>query len=803
MRAEASARLASVLLAWVSVAGCVAQDAPAPDAEEAAALPAPPLAPPAPTVQETLDALASRRAEPLALVGDVTVNVVLVGIDPALVDVEALRAALPPDYSPRIDFGPVHGEGMRSGILHRFRYEVRAAPDAFAEALFAQYPAFSREADIPGGEDGFLSQYDEMYGLGRAASGKVRLVDATKVEDWIEANREAHGLRFERPEATIFFLDSWTKHKLWADGYYWYSFDGELRPSHMSQNMRTWGGTHGFLLMDYSAAPNDEIMDNSGIVDAEALESLAVPVTAPEGTAYNDPPTWHYRGDTATIGQGALEKQVTLTSRVAHAVDAAVNVRIFGDYSFRPIFAERYHINLLLWHDGRSIIPTDSLGTLLDLEALRKGLNDELPWADVTVSYQAFVAPRDDPGMDRAIQRAKAEGAGSTLALAPIFNHVDANAARYKQGGPGAFDVVALLFMLEGHYGVFLPAASGGVGMYSPDGIGWGAITGVNDFLYVTQDRDMAYVAAHLMGVNAHEVGHFFGLSHAHNGYRRTPDGYVAYLDHTWSGTNTIMSYRVSPPTSDAFGRDILARAHALESLEATLRDLHSAYRALQAAGVEAAPPEVRSPTEAATAAFDASLSAYARGDYRGAVDAAIAARRAGREAMDAAGVRERDVVVERWTAEGVHHAGAKNAVLVWRPSVSPTGPYVDYRPIALTDDVERVTVRATWTNAPDSWGDFFVGWRTPIPPYVDAGPVNSAFSFADGVHDEVDEGPQDGAVTRSFSLDLNVFRSLRDAGVVEAGAGTQGMAVNGAYAVEVVLTYRDHGDGGAPGGAA
>lgn len=780
--------LALALLA-PGLAGCLSE----PALPAAAALSAP-LAPLPADVREGLDLLDARRAQPLVLDQEVTVNVVLVGLDPAWLDTDALRDALPGDYSPRIDFGEPRGDGFRSGIMHRVRYEVHEAPAAFADALFAFYPEASREVDAPGGPDGFLARYDAMYDLGRLESGKVHLVDARKVEDWIEARRDEHGLRFPGPERTVFLLDSWTRHKLWADSYYWYAYEEGAESGADARNLRAWGGTHGFLLMDWSAAPNDARTDNSGFATVDYVFG-SVPVHAPEGTAYNDPPTWHYGPDgVATIGKGPAQQRVALTDRAVHALDVAVNLRLLGDYIFRPAYAERYHVNVHLWHDGRSQVPTDALDGLLDLETLRRDLQAQMPWTDVQVHLTTYVAPRDDPGMDRVLTRAKAEGADGMLPVVPLLQHVDAHPERYKVDDPDGLNVMALLFVLEGHYAVVVPALGGGLAVLGPDGVGWGALTSVNDVVFLRQGRDVGYVGRYLTRVNAHEVGHFFGLPHAHDGTRRTPGGYEPWLDHTWSSTHTVMSYRVSPPTTDALHRDLLARAHALDNLERTLRDARSAYRALAAAGHDEAPPAVLAPLQDAARGHDEALRLYAEGRWQEAAEAAVAADRAAQAAMREAGVRAREEVAARWSASGVHSAGAKPAVFVFRPAVVPTGARLDYRPVAIPEDADRVTVRAFWNNTPASWGDFLVGWRVDVlGALVPATPADHVVHLGDGVHDEVEEGPTDGAVTRAFTLDLDVFPLLRGR-TVEMGAGTLGMAVDGAYEVEVLLELREHG---------
>lgn len=743
-------------------------------------------------VEEGLARVSKLGADPIVLPVDVTIHIVLVGIDEDRVDLAAIEADLPRDYSPRVQFG-MPRDGLRSGIVHHISYEFHFAPDAFADGLFAHYQTASREA----APTDFLVRYDRMYELGRAG-GSMRIVDAESVEDWIEENRDAHGLRFERPSYSLFFLDSWTQHRLWDDTYYWFEFVNDSRVTADVQNMRAWGGTYDFMFLDYAAAPNDSMNDNVGLAKADVCCGVSAPAFAPEGTAWNDPPAWHYGGgSTATIGV-AGQKTVTLSERIAHAVDVGVNIRLLGDYAFRPVYKETYHVNVHLWHDGRSIMPTDNLEDLLDGERLFSGLAAQMPWAHVTGSIHTYVAPRDDPGMAAALDRAKAEGAGAAIPLQPVYQYVDAHKEKYRQNDPDVFDVMALLFIFEGHYAFFLPVIVGGVAFTGPDGTAWGTVSSINDFRYVSSGMDMDEMVSSLTTINAHELGHFFGLTHAHDGSRRTADGYESFLDHTWSTTNTVMSYRTRPETTDTFHRDILARAHTLENLELTLRNTESAYRALAAAGIASTPPPILTLLQEASRGFDDATALHTAGAYQEAVVRAIEGRRASEAAMAAAGVRERDVVVESWSASGVHSVGVKTSAVAFRPAVAPTGVQFDYRPIAITQDVERVKVRISWTNEPASWGDFFIGWSTGAHPgLLNMGlvPYGMPVGLEGGVHDNADEGPLDGALEQWFILDIDQFPIFRELGELHMGAGVQGMAVNGAYDVEITVTYRDHGD--------
>jgi hypothetical protein len=756
-------------------------------------------------VTEGLREMLQARSEPRTMESNLTVNVVLVGMDPSLVDEDAVRDQLPKRYSPNVDFSKPRTGALRSGQQLDLSYELHGAPTAFAEDLFANYTKWAREHDYTdrgGPGPSFLERYDEMYDLGRA-DGTEHLVNATAVEDWMHEHRDAYGLDFQEPEATVFFLDSWTNHDLWKDDYYRYEFRQDNgAPGPENQAIRAWGGTHDFLFMDYSAAPNDVRDDQTGVDRVAVFGGISQRVPAAEGTAYNDPPTWHYDGNEAEIGKGPLRHTVKLGDRIAYATDVAVNLRLVGDYAFRPIYSERYHVNVHLWHDGRSAMPTENMAQYIDRDHLESSLQQEVPWANLTVSLDTYVAPEDDPGMAQALDTAKAEGGATYIPIAPVWKHVEANEEKYDNAPEDGFSVNALMFLLEGHYAFALPLVVGGIAFSGPDGTAWGTISSVNDAGYVGDGRDMHDTAQDLVGINAHEVGHFFGLPHAHDGSRRTDDGYEPFLSHTWSSTRTIMSYRTEPDTADRFHVEELARAHTRENLRQTTRNAESVYRALDARGAAGTPTGILEDLEAADQARAQAQAAFDEGRYRDAVDAAIDARKASERALEAAQVDEETVRVAAWTNEGVNSAGARWSAVSFEPSVTPTGVQFDYRKVEITPDVEEVTVRAHWNNTPSSWGDFFVGWsRSQKEPFVNAGPVpyGSPVSLGGGIHDPVAEGPQDGETTRSFTLDIDNFPIFRETGTLYMGAGTQGRAVDGAYKTEILVTYRDHGDDTVP----
>ncbi len=805
MPSRATSALLVVAMLTTGVAGCLTDDG---SLDSASTATGDPLDLSADRVTDGLERLLEARREPRTIQENVTVNVVLVGIDRDLVDTEQIASNLPKTYSPNVDFAKPREGLLRSGVAHQIDYAFHEAPDAFAEELFSQYERFSREVELAGpanatSETSFLERYDRMYGLDRA-DGTEHLVDATAVEAWIHAHRAEHGLEFEEPEATVFFLDSWTDHGLWEDDYYRYEFPQDTDPNSETRTLRAWGGTYDFLFMDYSAAPNEARDDNSNIQRVNIFGGASQPVPAAEGTAYNDPPMWHYDGDTATIGKGPLEKTVELTDRIEHALDVGVNLRLLGDYAFRPIYNERYHVNVHLWHDGRSQMPTEDLEQYIDRERLEGSLQQEVPWSNLTVSLDTYVAPEDDPGMARALEEAKAEGAGSYLPINPVWQHVDANQDRYDDAPEDAFSINALMFLLEGHYAFVLPVIVGGVAFSGPDGTAWGTISSVNDHRYVQNGMDMEETARSLVGINAHEVGHFFGLPHAHDGSRRTSDGYEPFLEHTWSSTRTIMSYRMNPYSADTFHVELLAKAHMRENLRHTLRNVESVYRALDADGLAETPDPVRDALGTASDARQQAIASFQQGSYRAAVDAAIEAREASEDALDLVGVAEAPVRVASWTNEGVDSVGVRWSAVALEPAVVPTGVEFDYRPVNLTEDVESITVRASWNNTPSSWGDFFIGWsRSQTEPVVNQGPVayGSPISLGGGIHDPVAEGPTDGQVTRSFTLDIDDFPVFRELDELYMGAGTRGRAVDGAYQVDITVTYRDHGDGTVPDG--
>lgn len=793
--------LLALLLVTAGQAGCLADDEPA-EVDPASARLA------ASSVDEGLAELEAHRSQPLELNANQTINVVYVGLDGSLVDEDQLREQLPDVYSPNVGFSKPRPEPLRSGLRVGLDYQFHQAPQAFASDLFSRYPDWSRQApyqyELAPEEAHFLDTYDRMYELGRA-DGDVHLVDAEAVESWIAENHAAYGLDFEEPEKTVFLLDAWSQHGLWKDDYYWYEFPSDQQPSAGTRSLRGFGGTNDFLFMDHSAAPNPTSDDNAELAATNVPgRGVQVGAPAPEGTAYNDPPIWHYEGEEATVGHGPYEKTVRLTDAIQHNLDVGLQLRMLPDYSGRPSYAENYHVNVLLYHDEHSIMPADDLEGVLDEERVFGALKAEVPWTNVTGSIDTYNLPDDDPGMAQALREAKAKAAGTYIPTQPVEEHVRAHEDTYDKGPEDARSLYALLFLLEGHYAFALPVVTGGISLETPEGTEWGAVSSVNDYRYVQSGQNMSAMARELERINAHELGHGFGLFHAHDGTRRTDDGYEFAVDYTWSQTRTIMSYRLIPYTADTFDRQALASAHTLENLQHTLRDTHSVYRTLDASGASEVPEGIQERLARADEHQQQARRLLEQGHPIQAVSAAIDARRAAEQALEATDASEREVTVASWTNEGVVSTGASYPHVEDETAVSPTGVKFDYRPVNVTEDVEAITVTATWNNTPDSWGDFFVGWSTNRQnPLVNQGPARYGppVQVQGGIHDPVAEGPDDGQVTRSFTLPLEDFPLLRTLGTIYAGAGTQGNAVNGDYRVDIDLTYRDHGDGTVPEG--
>lgn len=780
------------------------------------------------TLADQLAALPDVESERLWLEVDVAIHLVFVGWDTAQVDEKELLSHLPKEYQPTdrirssyFNGNPNLGDEDRfhqEGLTYNWNYAIHHAPDAFARELFDYALATTTIGEIV---DGGLRSYDSDSGQDRLDENEeIHYFDAALVERWIQGNKSRFGLEFAKPSYTLFVLDSYTKDLFPHDEtYYYWDFKEDLSRSSATMTLRVFGGNYDFLWIDFSAAPNTQGNEESP-------------------TADNDPPIWEYDGgDTAQVYASDLARQYDCTEqadatqvsvpevgtldplggcRVITRVlmdelgsDLAVGLQmhVMPSFLYHPTYKPTYFINIHLFHDaGAKVQDANALERQLDLASVLDRLHSQIPWANFDGVFRTYVLPQDDPDFYAVLEKSKAQAAGTYVPTTPVMNFIDSNPDRYLLGPEDSYQVKVIYVNFEGHYAWALPVIVGGIAAPNSEGKPWGVLGSHAD----------ALVAANIVGdygsLTAHEVGHFWGLNHPHDGTMRDPEtgDYYESADFTFDSVSSPLTYRMTPYYSDQMDRDHLARGMTAMNVNEALKTLRAAYENERAAGLVEPSAVLAKEARIAEESVNTAITLFQRGLWVDGVVASIAALEASQRAVNATGGLSLAMEVTEWDGL-VGRAAWSVPVIAGDVAVAPT---FDYQEFEVRPGDETVRIRVDWTNGSGGACDLFVGWhmlpRTELNGRID-GLIPLAFPAPLPVSDDVgvfDIRDQVGAVGPQFEeyvLDLD-DDGVRENGKIFAGAGTKRPGVC-PYHVTVEINYREargmRGDGAMPAEAA
>jgi hypothetical protein len=394
------------------------------------------------------------------------INVVFAGWKPTAAELKQLQGNLPDEYVPvtaakqGADSDDVRDDGAASGLVQHhtahytgtdptnsnmlpkqvfaqwvpyfeplkfnFDYHFLAADDTYTQDLFAAAKAATTQDHDPGPmpvyatslslpknyKTAYLTDYNNKFGAFRGPdhvvtdTSKWDLVDAFKVEDWIQGSRvdqkysqsftdlvtnktssaafinpdpnavrdpqwDGNGTRpvnvDQNPQGTeqgvtFFLMDTFSPayaaSSFRPDHYhYWGSFDHITDPdtgaSDQIDDARGWGGRYRFYFQDLGSAPSFYERENW----------LRDEVVGQNGSAAFDPPIWQYRNDPTWNGTAPVPADPTGTSRAGGSslgqvmgwdINQGMAFKYIGSYLYRPVPNDYYILATNNWLDHYS-----------------------------------------------------------------------------------------------------------------------------------------------------------------------------------------------------------------------------------------------------------------------------------------------------------------------------------------------------------------------------------------------------------------------------------------------------------------
>lgn len=535
----------------------------------------------------------------------VTINVVAVGFDGRLAAEELLKDA--PATRPVFNQGEAGAQMALhlEPVQYRLTWKLTEAPEAFAQALFAE----AQKASFEGPAPAYLVQYDSESGqmrlpqspiaqtplagtplaaLGQTEDARMTYIDVIPVQDWIQEHRGEYGLAFPEPEYTVFLLDSYTNGYLPQDSYhYWYFDDGTIdadldragafgpggpalgydgpdefhTPKDPTSN-RGWGGGYDFAWIDVGAAP-------SWLDDR--------PWVPPFEDDNFDHPIWELTDDSAKLHRNLGR----------HLADfALVKILRTPVYDFEWVEKWVFPVHVFVEEAALSNHPVPYAGVdvqrWLIPERIEKAFEDVAPWVDAEVTVAYHFLPQDDPGMWEAVETAKRYGSPTIASSGVIEDYVRNNWGKYVPAEEEDTRVIPqFFFYFGGAYTFWGPNQGGGYAA----GDGWGRAWAGFDHVFDVCANQGQNLQGSCFGTKAqkwegdgtmdmlviHEGGHHIGFTHARDTAVLNEEGYPEYAANWfWDSVHSVMTYRHQNPRFDVYDEDTLARGHAGDTLNRT-----------------------------------------------------------------------------------------------------------------------------------------------------------------------------------------------------------------------------------------
>jgi len=677
------------------------------------------------------------------LVLPMDIHIVSVGVNPGVIQPATMKTILPEEYHPADTMRMSTFNEFHEPIRYEYTYRYHSAPDWFAEDLFAFANSQARYAGAPQ----YLIDYDSESGQNRLSDSRlIQYVNVTSVEDWIGQNKAAAGLEFTddpKPSYTIFLLDSYSNDMMPTDTYHYFEHREDYRGGGSTHNMRAWGGNYDFLFLDLSAAPSD----------GEPMLLLF-----PGDTATTDPPIWEY--DSSTYSE--------LNELIAYDIKMGIYFRLTPSYLYHPTYAPTYFLNVHYFKEDGISTDAGPESEFNDQDFLAR-MQTAIPWANFESKVTYYDLPRDDPGMQDALETAKERGHDRYVDPKPVADYVELNREQYFEGPEDAFNVFVGIYLFKDYWGFAAPMIIGGIAYDRPDGLPWGIFLSNNDRIRSGGGgRGFTDVAVH-------EAGHFWGYPHPHDGMQiNDNEEYEIWIEPLWDQSATIMSYRVVPYGFDRMNNEFLARGQVAVTGGEVQRNLRVAFQEAGKQGVTVLEGDNARLVRIAEEKLAEAKTHIQEGREFPGIETFLVAYNASVE------LRER--LEPEWSIDHVTWNGE-----VTRASTQinramglsyAANPYIDYRRFPVEDNMEAFRVTVSWTNSDRSNGDLFVGYG------FDRDQAGAMFDLEQTSHAQVSNQE-----TVYIDLDDDGFREW---GYFWAGMGTVQPALNCDYTVDIEIFYRE-----------
>ena len=478
---------------------------------------------------------------------NIPINIIFIGYDKKAVDQQTLLSELPATYAPVVRYPQFYGlPGRDMGLKYTFKYNVTYTSSNFADKFFKYVKSIGSAGNLTV----FQQQYNDQSNNVRDVTGPVLYIDAPTVENWLSKNLDNRS----NNSYTIVFVNWYGRSDF---KFHVYTKTDQPDPdtgynfgkSRDSRKMIAWGGSQSRIwFYDLSAGP-EAWTNNWNVTDAD-VDGDGVP-------DYRMPPVWEYTSS-GYRAPSALSSDLGMVARYVGIDELFTTSPLYDPMVTAPGLNGSKVVNIFMQEDDPASLGTKwinmsfvkkQLSTFQPYYPWQTNLTDKKPidpkakkafriWADVLTA--------DDCWNDY----------GTTFA--ELFCYFDANKNKYIPAYKPADHV-------DGVFAFNTTADNMGdeTGLLGYTDDNW--TDGTQSYVFAFDTADYRSLGYGFSTTVVHESGHYFGMSHPHDGYdseQALDFGSVGDFYYTWSGdeSNTIMAYNDLSDDFGQFDRDNMYR---------------------------------------------------------------------------------------------------------------------------------------------------------------------------------------------------------------------------------------------------